>query len=123
MWRGGGGEKADFVGRLVAPLREEVKAQELGRVYEQSEQPLAPVLAAMERVGVRLDPSALEELSAACEKEIATLTARIYELAGVEFNLNSPKQLGEILYEKLQLPPPRRRGKTKAASTAAGGVG
>ncbi|HKZ53490.1 MAG TPA: DNA polymerase I [Candidatus Acidoferrales bacterium] len=112
-------EKADFVGRLAAPLREEVKAQELGPVYEQIEQPLAPVLAAMERVGVRLDPSALEELSAACEKEIATLTARIYELAGVEFNLNSPKQLGEILYEKLQLPPPRRRGKTKAASTAA----
>jgi len=112
-------EKADFVGRLAGPLRDEVKAQELSGVYEHIERPLAPVLAAMERVGVRLDPTALEELSAACEKEITTLTARIYELAGVEFNLNSPKQLGEILYEKLQLPAPRRRGKTKAPSTAA----
>jgi DNA polymerase-1 len=88
-------------------------------VYEHIERPLSSVLARMERTGVRLDPAALEELSAAADKEIGKLTRRIHKLAGVEFNLNSPKQLGEILYEKLQLPMPRKRGKGKVASTAA----
>jgi len=112
-------EKVDFVFRLAGPLRAEVKEQKLLPVYEHIEGPLAPVLARMERIGVRLDPAALEDLSAASEKEISRLTGRIYELAGTEFNLNSPKQLGEILYEKLQLPMPRKRGKGKVASTAA----
>ncbi|MBI2955936.1 MAG: DNA polymerase I [Acidobacteria bacterium] len=112
-------EKADFVARLEAPLRSEVEAQELVTVYERIERPLAPVLAAMERAGVRLDPRALEELAAYCEKEIERLTEQIYSLAGTEFNLNSPKQLGEILFEKRQLPMPRKRGKGKVASTAA----
>jgi DNA polymerase-1 len=62
-------------------------------------------------------------MSATFEKQIASLTARIYELAGTEFNLNSPKQLGHILYEKLQLPVPGKRGKTKAPSTAADVLG
>jgi DNA polymerase-1 len=112
-------EKADFVGRLAEPLREEIQARELMGVYEAIERPLSPVLMSMEQAGVRLDPGALGELSASCEKEIESLAARIYKLAGVEFNLNSPKQLGEILYEKLQLPLPRKRGKGKVASTAA----
>ena len=112
-------EKADVVGRLARLLRPEVEAQGLLRVYEAIEQPLSAVLAAMERAGVRLDPGALEAMSAGCEKEIEALTQRIYKLAGVEFNLNSPRQVGEILFEKLQLPLPRRRGKTQAASTAA----
>ncbi len=112
-------EKADFVARLEEPLRREIEAQELVRVYELIERPLVPVLAAMERAGVRLDPKALEELSRYCEKEIERLTARIYELAGTEFNLNSPKQLGEILFQKLQLPMPRKRGRGKVTSTAA----
>jgi DNA polymerase-1 len=112
-------EKADFVARLAEPLRTEVEQQKLMPVYQQIEGPLAPVLARMERTGVRLDPTALEELSSASEAEIEKLTGRIYTLAGTEFNLNSPKQLGEILYEKLQLPMPRKRGKGKTASTAA----
>ncbi|MFQ5664350.1 MAG: DNA polymerase I [Terriglobia bacterium] len=112
-------EKADFVGRLAAELRAGVEAQELVTVYEAIEQPLSAVLVAMERAGVRLDPEALAGLSAACEKEIEKLRKRIYALAGVEFNLNSPKQLGEILFEKLQLPMPSKRGKGKVASTAA----
>ncbi len=112
-------EKADFIARVAEPLRKEVEGQELVLVYEAIERPLVPVLAAMERAGVRLDPAALEELSRYCEKEIEGLTARIYALAGTEFNLNSPKQLSEILFEKLQLPLPKRRGKGKVASTAA----
>jgi DNA polymerase-1 len=116
---GGVAEKADFVARLAGPLREEIEAQGLVQVYEAIERPLCPVLAEMERTGVRLDPRELDALAATCEKEIASLTEEIFRLAGTEFNLNSPKQLGEILFEKLQLPVPRRRGKTKAASTAA----
>jgi len=112
-------EKADFIARLTAPLREEVEGQGLLKVYEAIERPLCPVLAEMERTGVRLDPGALEALAATCEKEISALTEEIYRLAGTEFNPNSPKQLSEILFEKLQLQPPRRRGKAKAASTAA----
>jgi len=112
-------EKADFVGRLSALLRPELETQGLASVYEAIEQPLSAVLAAMERAGVRLDPQALAVMSTGFDEEIARLTACIYELAGTDFNLNSPKQLSEILFEKLQLPPPRKRGKTQVASTAA----
>ena len=112
-------EKADFVARMREPLRKEMEAQDLIKLYEEIERPLSPVLAAVERAGIRLDPEALHSMSATFEKQIASLTARIYELAGTEFNLNSPKQLGHILYEKLQLPVPGKRGKTKAPSTAA----
>ncbi len=112
-------EKADLVGRLVAKLRPEVEAQELVRVYEQIERPLVPVLARMERDGIAVDTGALREMSAAFEDEIARLARRIWELAGVEFNLNSPKQLSEILFEKLNLPMPRKYGRGKVASTAA----
>ena len=112
-------EKADFVGRLAGVLRPDVETQGLAGVYETIEQPLSAVLAAMERAGVRLDPQALAVMSTGFDEEIARLTACIYELAGTDFNLNSPKQLSEILFEKLQLPPPRKRGKTQVASTAA----
>lgn len=112
-------EKADFVGRLAPALRAELEAQELVALYDTIERPLSRVLAAMERAGIRIDPTALEEMSASFEKEIGELTGRIYSLAGTEFNLNSPKQLAEILFEKLQLPMPRKRGKGKTASTAA----
>ncbi len=112
-------EKADFIARLAEPLRREIEAQELVQVYELIERPLVPVLAAMERAGVRVDPQGLVELSSYCEKEIERLTARIYEMAGAEFNLNSPRQLAQILFEKLQLPMPRKRGRGKVMSTAA----
>jgi len=112
-------ERADLVGRLVAQLRPEVEAQELVSVYEQIERPLVPVLARMERDGIAVDTGALQEMSAAFEDEIARLARRIFDLAGVEFNLNSPKQLSEILFEKLNLPMPRKYGRGKVASTAA----
>lgn len=112
-------EKADCVARLAAALRPELEAQQLVNVYESIEQPLAAVLAAMEQVGIHIDPGALEAMSAGFETELAKLTQRIYALAGVEFNLNSPKQLSEILFEKLMLPLPRKYGRGKVASTAA----
>src|ERR687890_1974351 len=80
--------------------------------------PLIPVLSDIERAGVLLDGPALAAQSQRIEEELATYSARIYELAGEEFNVNSPKQLGDILFDKLKLPALKKTGKTKSASTA-----
>jgi DNA polymerase-1 len=112
-------EKADIVLRLWKPLQKEVEGQGLIELCATLERPLSPVLAAMEREGIRLDPKVLKKMSREFEKDIESLTKKIYKLCGTEFNLNSPKQLSEVLFEKLQLPVPARRGKTKTPSTAA----
>ncbi|MGB2677275.1 MAG: DNA polymerase I [Candidatus Acidiferrum sp.] len=116
---GGAGERADYLQRVAPVLREQIAAQQLTEVYEKIDLPLAPVLAEMERVGVRVDPKALETMSKAMEKEVRRLEKEIWELAGLEFNVNSPTQLAEILFDKLNLQPPARRGKGKVRSTAA----
>jgi len=77
------------------------------------------VLAEMERVGVRVDPEALGTLSESMEKEIRRLEKEIWEMAGSEFNVNSPIQLAEILFDKLNLEVAAKRGRAKARSTAA----
>ena len=81
--------------------------------------PLVPVLADIERAGIRIDGPALAAQSHHIEQELARLTAHIFQLAGQEFNVNSPRQLGEILFDKLQLPALKKTGKTRSASTAA----
>ena len=116
---GGAGERADYLQRIAPILREQIAAQQLTEVYEKIDLPLAPVLAEMERAGVRVDPIALETMSNAMEKEVRRLEKEIWELAGLEFNVNSPTQLAEILFDKLNLQPPARRGKGKVRSTAA----
>jgi DNA polymerase-1 len=116
---GGAGERADFLQRLAPLLREQIAAQQLAEVYEKIDLPLAAVLAGMERVGVRVEPNALETMSHAMEKEVRRLEKEIWNLAGTEFNVNSPTQLAEILFDKLNLQPPTRRGKGKVRSTAA----
>ena len=116
---GGPGERADYLQRLAPVLREQVKEQQLEEVYEKIDLPLAPVLARMERAGVRVDPRALEKMSEAMEKEARRLEKEIWDLAGAEFNVNSPPQLAEILFDKLNLKANTRRGKAKARSTAA----
>jgi DNA polymerase-1 len=89
---------------LDGPLMADLKARDLcWGLFKDIETPLAGVLATMELEGVRLDRSVLDGLSVECEKKIATLTAKAYALAGGEFNLNSPKQLGVVLFEKLGL--------------------
>ncbi len=113
------GERADYLQRLVPVLRPEVEARGLTRVYETIDLPLALVLAAMEQHGVRVDPRALEAMSAGMEGEVRELERRIWELAGAEFNVNSPQQLAEILFDKLNLQLPSRRGRGKSRSTAA----
>ncbi len=113
------GEHADLLLRLAPHLRAEIDAQGLRDLYERIELPLAPVLARMERHGVRVDPQALAAFSAAAEEELKRLELQIYELAGVRFNINSPRQLAEVLYQRLQLSPPRRSGRGRTPSTAA----
>jgi DNA polymerase-1 len=118
------GDKAALLQKLAPALRKEVESQELARVYEKIDLPLAPVLARMECAGVRVAPEALAVMSEAMQNEIRSLEARIFALAGVEFNIHSPAQLGEILFDKMGLEPPaslRGRGKTRggARSTAA----
>ncbi len=112
------GERADSLHRLAPVLRQQVEAQELAKIYETMDLPLAPVLAQMEQHGVRVDPAALATMSATMETEIRSLEKSIWELAGGQFNINSPQQLAEILFDKMNLEPPGRRG-AKARSTAA----
>lgn len=87
------------------------------RLYREIELPLIPVLADMERIGIKVDPGKLRALSTEMGEQLASLTRRIYESAGIEFNINSPKQLGEILFEKLNLPMLKKTRKTKGYST------
>ena len=116
---GGAGERADYLQRLAPILREQIKEQELEKVYAEIDLPLASVLADMERAGIRVDPAALAKMSQSMEKEVRRLEKEIWDAAGVEFNVNSPTQLAEVLFDKLNLQPPSRRGKGKVRSTAA----
>jgi len=103
---------------LVPALMAEVEKAGVERVYRDIDLPLAPVLYRMEQAGVRIDKAALGKLSERFGAEIDRVGERIFELAGRRFNINSPKQLGEVLFTHLQLPAPPSRGKTKAVSTA-----
>ncbi|MDE3136753.1 MAG: DNA polymerase I [Acidobacteriota bacterium] len=116
---GKAGEHADYLMRLAPLLRADIEKEKLAEVYEGIDLPVAPVLARMERHGVGVDRAALEAFSEATEEEIRRLEQRIYEMAGYEFNINSTQQLGEVLFDNLNLPLPRRRGKGKVRSTAA----
>ena len=80
--------------------------------------PLIPVLVDIERAGIRIDGTALSAQSPHVEQELATRSAQIFEMAGEEFNINSPQQLSRILFDKLQLPTLKRNIKTRTASTA-----
>jgi len=111
-------ERADLVGQLTPRFRELLRQEELTGVYETIEQPLIPVLVAIERAGVRIDGPALAAQSQRLEQDLAQRSAQIYEAAGGEFNINSPKQLAEILFDKLRLPVLKRTGASRAPSTA-----
>jgi DNA polymerase I len=112
------GERADLARQLSNRLAPLLVTDQLDQVFREMEMPLMPVLADIERAGIRIDGPALAAQSQHIEQELAKYSSRIFELAGEEFNVNSPKQLGEILFEKLQLPALKKTGKTKSASTA-----
>ncbi|MGH9598892.1 MAG: DNA polymerase I, partial [Terracidiphilus sp.] len=103
---------------LTPALQTEVEKAGVERIYKEIDLPLAPVLYRMEQAGVRIDTTALGKLSEQFSVELQRVGERIFELAGRRFNVNSPKQLGEVLFTHLQLPAPPSRGKTKAISTA-----
>ena len=97
------GERSDLARQLSGRLAPLLVTDGLEPVYRELEMPLVPILADMERAGIRIDRAALARQSEHLERELAGYTTRIFELAGEAFNINSPQQLGEILFEKLQL--------------------
>jgi DNA polymerase-1 len=111
-------ERADLVGQMAPQLRDLLAKEQLTDVYDQLELPLVPVLVAVERAGVRIDLPALATQSQRVEQELVGRTARIFDLAGGEFNINSPKQLAEVLFDRLHLPVLKRTGTSRAPSTA-----
>jgi len=110
-------ERVD-VGRQLARKLEPMLDDELASVNRDLELPLVDVLADIERAGIRVDTTALAEQSKRLDSQLASLTARIHDLAGGDFNISSPKQLGEVLFERLNLPGLKKTGKTKSFSTA-----
>ncbi|WP_340108881.1 DNA polymerase I [Pikeienuella sp. HZG-20] len=111
-------EDADVTFRLWRVLKPGLVRHRVTRVYETMERPLVPVLADMERAGVLVDRDALSRLSNTFAQKMAALEAEIHELAGETFNVGSPKQLGEILFERMGLDG-GKKGKTGAYATGA----
>jgi DNA polymerase-1 len=111
-------ERSSFVLELNERLRPEIDRKGFRQLYEEIELPLAGVLARMELTGIRIDTGELERLSTLMETGIARLTKDIHRLAGREFNIASPQQLGKILFEEMGLPAPVKYGKGKTISTA-----
>jgi DNA polymerase-1 len=112
-------EAADRTRELAALLRPEIVRESLQKLYEEIELPLSAVLAEVEAVGVRIDAGILARMSEEFDEDLTTLTREIYDLAGGSFDIDSPKQLGEILFEKLKLPGGKRLKKSGQYSTEA----
>ncbi|HEY8351719.1 MAG TPA: DNA polymerase I [Sphingomonadales bacterium] len=112
------GEDADLTFRLHRLLKPQLAAEHMVTVYETLERPMARVLADMERRGIKVDREALARLSNEFATRMAAIEAEIHELAGRPFNVNSPRQLGEILFDEMKLPG-GKKGKTGAYTTNA----
>ncbi|KNG93772.1 DNA polymerase I [Pseudaestuariivita atlantica] len=111
-------EDADITLRLWQTLKPRLHVAGTTKVYERMERPLVPVLAQMERHGIKVDRDTLSRMSNAFAQKMAGLEAEIHELAGETFNVGSPKQLGEILFDKMGLEG-GKKGKTGAYATGA----
>jgi len=111
-------EDADITLRLWQTLKPRLHAAKVTRVYERLERPLVPVLAEMEMHGVKVDRDTLSRMSNAFAQKMAGLEAEIHALAGRSFNVGSPKQLGEILFDEMSLEG-GKKGKTGAYATGA----
>lgn len=108
--------------RLIEPLRKDVKEVRAEALLAELEMPLVPVLAGMEMDGIALDTEFLAGMSAELESRLAEIDAQVYQQVGYEFNLNSPQQLSQALFQTLKIPPPEGASKTASGhySTAAG---
>ncbi|WP_439560922.1 DNA polymerase I [Roseinatronobacter sp.] len=111
-------EDADITLRLWQIFKPRLHAAQVTRVYETLDRPLVPVLAQMERHGIKVDRDVLSRMSNAFAQKMAALESEIHELAGESFNVGSPKQLGEILFDKMSLQG-GKKGKTGAYATGA----
>jgi DNA polymerase-1 len=111
-------EDADVTLRLWQALKPRLSAEEKATVYETLERPLVPVIGAMERAGVKIDPQVLSRLSADFAQRMAMHEAEAHALAGESFNMGSPKQIADILFGKLNMPGAKKTG-TGAWSTSA----
>ncbi|MEO6166569.1 MAG: DNA polymerase I, partial [Chitinophagales bacterium] len=111
------GEDADITLQLKHIFVPLLKGKQLETLFNEVEVPLVPVLAAMEFEGVKIDKEFLNGYSKQMEKEIVQVEKEVYELAGVRFNLASPKQLGEVLFDKLKIPYLGKKTKTGQYST------
>ena len=109
-------EDADITLRLWKLFKPMLHANSVTKVYEKLERPLIPVLAKMEMDGIKVDRNTLSRMSNNFAQSMSGLEAEIYDLAGQSFNVGSPKQLGEILFDKLELPG-GKKGKTGAYGT------
>jgi DNA polymerase I len=112
-------EDADVTLRLARALKPRLLAEKMTTVYETIERPLIPILVEMERAGIRVDPAELKRLSDDFAARLVDLEKDIYKLAGQEFNIGSPKQLGEVLFDKLGLEGGKKSSKTGAYATGA----
>ncbi len=112
------GEDADIALRLKQVLEPKLSQLGLDDLFHEMEMPLSLVLARMEMAGVRVDPAVLSAMSAELAATMTSLEAEIHELAGGPFNINSPRQLGDILFNQLKLASRRRTSRTKALSTS-----
>jgi DNA polymerase-1 len=112
------GERADVPLTIAPGLMEELKKEGLESVYRELELPLIPVLADIERAGIKVDLAVLEKLAGTMQKELDDLCVHIFGFSGCEFNINSPKQLADVLFTKLNLQPSKKTGKTRVVSTA-----
>ncbi|HSF19893.1 MAG TPA: DNA polymerase I [Vicinamibacteria bacterium] len=110
-------EKAERTLRLADRLERRIVEDDLGRVLTEIELPLISVLSAMELTGIAIDLEEFQTMSKELASELASITDEIHRLAGVEFNINSPRQLAEILFEKMNLPSFKKTQKQRVAST------
>jgi len=110
-------EDADITLRLKHVFEPMLQAENAMQLFTEIEMPLMPVLADMERTGVRLDTEALRAASETLTAQMAATEQEIYALAGTEFNINSPKQVGEVLFDRMKLLPNAKKTKAGAYST------
>ena len=111
-------DRAEVPMRVAQGLEDELRSEGLEPVYRDIERPLIPILADIERQGVKIDTAALGALGSRMQGELDDLGSRIYELSGGPFNINSPKQLAEVLFDRLNLQGTKKTGKTRVVSTA-----
>lgn len=110
-------EDADITLQLKKVFEPMLKASQLTKLFHDVEMPLIHVLACMETEGVAIDPLALQEFSKLLEKEIDEVEIKIYEAAGMKFNISSPKQLGEVFFDILKIDPKAKKTKTGQYAT------